>query len=224
MRRWSNWLRFQAWKLRDALWDQLRGKAHRQAAFQRIYDQNLWNDPDSVSGVGSGLAATETIRSQLPELFRQYGIRSVLDAPCGDFWWMKEIVESVEKYMGVDIVQDLIDRNTASYGAESRAFLCADISVDPLPQAELVLCRDCFIHLPTRMIRGALRNFKNTGAQYLLLTNVPAGGAYYDIPIGSFRPIDFTRPPFSFPEPVLTLCEDETGSRQLCLWKIQSLP
>jgi hypothetical protein len=104
------------------------------------------------------------------------------------------------------------------------SFICADIAADPLPTADLVLCRDCFIHLPTRMIRGALKNFRATGTRYLLLTSERRAEPYHDIPIGSFRPVDFTRPPFSFPTPICTLSEEETGNRQLCLWELHSLP
>jgi len=57
----------------------------------------------------------------------------------------------------------------------------------PAPGADPVLCRDCFIHLPTRLIRAALRNFRATGARYLLLTNdrnargaMPASGTQSD--------------------------------------------
>jgi hypothetical protein len=216
--------RFQLWRLRDSLRDRVRGKAHRQAAFQRIYEQNLWGDPESVSGIGSGSAATSLIRRELPGLFQRYGVRSVLDAPCGDFYWMSDVARMLDRYVGVDIVPDLIRRNATNYGSDTVSFICADIAADPLPGADLVLCRDCFIHLPTRIIRAALRNFLATGARYLLLTSDRDAGPYHDIPIGSFRQLNFTRAPFSFPAPIGTLSEDETGSRQLCLWEFQSLP
>ncbi len=104
------------------------------------------------------------------------------------------------------------------------SFLCADIAADPLPRADLILCRDCFIHLPTRLIVGALRNFRASGARYLLLTSDRTTQKYQDIPVGSYRPINFTRPPFSFPAPERLVNEDESGSRQLGLWDLQALP
>ena len=124
----------------------------------------------------------------------------------------------------MDIVPDLIAANTARFAADRVSFACADIAADPLPSADLVLCRDCFIHLPTRLIVSALRNFRATGARYLLLTNSATGEPYRDIPVGSFRPIDFRQAPFMFPEPLLTLSENSDGSRALCLWNLQELP
>jgi hypothetical protein len=216
-------LRYQLRLLTDTVYDRLRGEAYRQAVFHRIYAENLWGDPESVSGRGSNPVATETIRRELPILFKEYRICSLLDAPCGDFLWMKEVVGCLDRYVGVDIVPELIEQNTIAYRTERVAFICADITADTLPQCEMVLCRDCLIHLPTRLIRRALQNFQASGARYLLLTNERDTEGYQEIPIGSFRPINFTRPPFSFPQPLATLSEDATGSRQLCLWELASL-
>ena len=84
-----------------------------------------------------------------------------------------------------------------------------------------MLCRDCFIHLPTAAyLLPALRNFKNTVRHFLLLTNSMNAGLYFDIPIGSFRPIDFRQVPFSFPEPLHVIREIEGTARQLCLWDL----
>jgi hypothetical protein len=215
--------RFQAWRFRDALQHRVGGRAHRRHIFERIYDQNLWGDPESVSGGGSGAAATEVIRRELPLLMAQYGIRTLLDAPCGDFHWMRHMAGSLDRYVGVDIVRELIERNMRLYASERIHFACSDIVVDPLPSADAVLCRDCFIHLPTRLIRAALANFRASGIRYLLLTNDRDVETYHDIPIGSFRRINFERAPFSFPPPLSVLNESPNGDRQLCLWDLELL-
>ena len=216
-------VRLQVWRLRDAAHDRVLGRAHRRRVFQRIYDQNLWGDSESVSGGGSGTDATRAIRDELPELFERYDIRSLLDAPCGDFYWMKHVVGSLQQYVGIDIVPALIDRNSKLYGTRRASFACADIASDPLPTTDAVLCRDCFIHLPTRLIRTALANFRASGARYLFLTNELDAEPYHDIPIGSFRPVNFLRPPFLFPPPLYTISEGARGHRQLCLWELEAL-
>lgn len=38
----------------------------------------------------------------------KYGVRSVLDIPCGDFFWFKEIKLDLDSYIGGDIVAPLI--------------------------------------------------------------------------------------------------------------------
>src|SRR5262245_8322439 len=117
-------LRFQAWRFRDVLQHRVRGRAHRRQIFERIYDKNLWGDPESAAGVGSGTAATDSIRLALPDVFARFGIRSLLDAPCGDFHWMKHVAGSLNRYVGVDIVRDLIDRNERLYATDRIRFLC----------------------------------------------------------------------------------------------------
>ena len=216
-------LRLHSWRLRDALQDQVRGRAHRRDVFQRIYDGNLWGDAESLSGRGSGTVATDAIRRELPILFARYGIRSLLDAPCGDFHWMKHVVGSLNRYVGVDIVPRLIEQNASLYGTDTVSFVCADIATDRLPRADAVLCRDCFIHLPTRLIRRALANFHASGIRYLLLTNDRDVDSYHDIPVGSFRRVNFMQPPFSFPEPLATASDGTGDNRQLCLWELSSL-
>jgi hypothetical protein len=216
-------VRRQLWRFRDALYERLGGKTYREGVFRRILAQNLWGDAESLSGYGSGWAATRAVREELPRLFQRHGINSMLDAPCGDFYWMREVVGVLDRYVGADIVPDLIDRNRERYGSDRVSFICADITVDPLPRADLILCRDGMIHLPTRLIRRALANLRATGSRYLLLTNSHGVSGYHDVPIGSFRPIDFTQPPFSFPTPLDVLLEDDSGERQLALWDFDTL-
>lgn len=35
----------------------------------------------------------------------------MIDAPCGDFNWMKEISKNTELYIRIDIVDEIIKRN-----------------------------------------------------------------------------------------------------------------
>ena len=204
--------------------DRVLGVTHRREVFRRIYAHNLWGNPGSASGGGSSPTATEGVRQHLPALLQELKIDVLLDAPCGDFAWAGDLASAVSRYVGVDIVPALIERNRRLYGNDRISFFCADLSRDPLPRADLILSRDCFIHLPTRMIRGALRNFRASGAPLLLLSNSPGARPYVDIPLGSFRPIDLRQPPFSFPAPLRTVEENAAGDRQLCLWALAALP
>jgi Methyltransferase domain len=90
-------------------------------------------------------------------------VQQCFDAPCGDFAWMKELAGRIGRYTGVDIVSGLVERYQATYASATVGFVCADICADEFPQTNLVLCRDCFIHLPTALIYAALRNSKRPG-------------------------------------------------------------
>src|SRR5437764_8294237 len=59
--------------------------------FERIYETNLWSDPESRSGVGSSLDSTRVVRAELPKVLRRLQTRTLLDVPCGDFTWMEHV-------------------------------------------------------------------------------------------------------------------------------------
>ncbi len=120
----------------------LRG---RQSVFTRIYATNEWGSPESVSGYGSTLQETRVARRVLPSLLTRYGVEVLLDIPCGDCHWMREIDFCGRTYVGADIVAELIDRNQSTYGGPNRSFMHRDVVRDPLPPTDLVLCRDCMI-------------------------------------------------------------------------------
>ena len=60
-----------------------------EQVFAEFYRDNKWGDAESVSGAGSNLAQTEEVRRVLPGLLAELGCRSMLDVPCGDFYWMR---------------------------------------------------------------------------------------------------------------------------------------
>ena len=68
---------------------QIAASPDPKAAFTTIYRQNVWGSRESVSGNGSTLASTEVFRAEFAALLTTLGIRSILDAPCGDFNWMR---------------------------------------------------------------------------------------------------------------------------------------
>jgi hypothetical protein len=204
------------WRTRDRLADLFRAR-HREQVFTRIYARNLWGSADSRSGVGSTADATQAVSGALPTLWAQHGIRSLVDAPCGDCNWMSRIAPGLEHYLGVDIGPQLIEDNQRRY--PHLQFRVADLTHDPLPKADAIHCRDCFQHLPTRLIRAALKNFEASGARWLMLTTNADVPAYHDVVIGGFHPINFLSPPFNFPAPIAEIAEDDAG-RVLALWDL----
>src|SRR5260221_6766120 len=61
--------------------------------FTNIFRKNWWNNGESRSGWGAELKRTVAIREELPEFARRHSIRSLLDAPCGDFHLMQQVQE-----------------------------------------------------------------------------------------------------------------------------------
>src|SRR5437016_4281421 len=82
-----------------------------RTAFTRHYRQNSWGDPESVSGPGSTLTRTTALRQALPPLFRELGVRSVLDAGCGDCNWFSALPVTLDRYVGTEVVRGLVAAN-----------------------------------------------------------------------------------------------------------------
>jgi hypothetical protein len=162
--------------------------------FQSIYKTNTWGSKESVSGEGSELYSTETIRKYLPFIFKNWEIKSMLDIPCGDFNWMKEVDLTEINYHGADIVPEIIDNNKQKYSEIQ--FSTLDIVNDILPTADLVFVRDCLVHLSNENIIRSLRNIKSSGSKYLLTTSFPRWNHNRDITDGDWRPINLMMEPF----------------------------
>ena len=191
--------------------------------FSEIYHQNLWKDPESVSGRGSTLARTRVITSQLPPLLRELGAKTLLDAPCGDFNWMRYTDLGEVRYIGADIVAELVLRNRRLYGSEGRSFVLLDLTKDRLPRADAILCRDCLIHLSYERINAAVSNFKKTGASHLLCTTHSSVQENTDCPDGGWRSVNLLLPPFNFPPPLRLIVEDAELGKCLGVWRLSDL-
>ena len=104
-----------------------------QQIFSRMYERNSWGNTDSFSGDGLDLTQTHLIRVELPKLIESLGIETMLDAPCGDYFWMKSLNLQLKRYVGVDIVPALAQANQEKYGSDSVSFKNIDITRDELP-------------------------------------------------------------------------------------------
>jgi glycosyltransferase involved in cell wall biosynthesis len=220
-------LRTGAAKLRARLRGLVKGESP-DAKFRTIYEQNLWRGIISRSGSGSDLEQTAVIRRELPRLIGSLGVRSILDAPCGDFYWMKEVELPVERFIGGDIVSDVVRRNQEAFTTGTRRFINLNILRDDLPRVELIFCRDCLVHLSFEDISKAIKNFQRSGARYLLTTTFP-GRTNIDIATGLWRPLDLQSAPFDFPTPVELInenCTEDNGlyaDKSLGLWELGDL-
>jgi SAM-dependent methyltransferase len=188
-------------------------RSRRANVFRTIYKRNKWGSHESRSGSGSTLSATANLRVQLPRLIEGYGVRSMLDAPCGDFHWMNQlgVEDLVDRYCGFDIVPELIAANRRTWGSDRVRFKVADLVKVRVPAVDLILCRHLLIHLPLEDALQVLRNFSASGSRYLLITDQPQTAENVEILwTGSFRPVNLALPPFSLPEP-LAILEDRQG-------------
>lgn len=197
-----------------------------QEIFTKIYTKNTWKG-ESRSGPGSDLDQTETIRMELPKLFKELEISTLLDIPCGDFNWLKKVNLDFLSYTGSDIVKDIIDHNNVKYSKKNREFVQLNILEDELPKVDMILCRDLLQHLPNKDIFKAMDNIKRSNSKYLLTSSQIAREKNTDTFAGGFRPLNLILPPFSFPKPIRIISEknptENDFDKSLLLWKISDI-
>ncbi len=106
--------------------------------FNYIKKYNLWGDMHSVSGSGSTLEQTERIRNDLPQIIKDLNIGSMLDIPCGDYFWMRHVnfnFDLLNSYIGADIVDDLVVENR-KYSDKNISFKCINLVYDKIPTVD----------------------------------------------------------------------------------------
>lgn len=169
--------------------------------------------PETACGYGSTMAATESVRAELPRLLSRLGVRVLLDAPCGDFNWMRHVDLGGIEYIGCD----LSDANLATARAYAdKDFRRLDIVAGSLPKADAMLCRDFYQHLPNLMVKAALATFVASGVKWLIATSHDSASNASLNEIGGFNPINLTRAPFGLPDPYVAI--DDGPGRVLGLW------
>lgn len=201
----------------------------RKFRFNKYYFFNGFAGNESISGEGSGDKQTNTLRNQLPKLLKKYNIKSMVDAPCGDNYWINKLNITNICYTGIDIVEVLIKKNISNYSNSKKFFICKDLVEYVVPKADLILCRDLLVHLTYKDSLAVLRNFKKSNSKYLLTTTFDQTNKNDDLLDKIWRPLNLELSPFLFPKPIYVInekCSEENykyKDKKLALWDLRSL-
>lgn len=180
-----------------------------EKVFTDIYDGDKWGGGQCKSGGGSMLASTVALRQELPSVFKELGIHSLIDAPCGVGTWAQELAPHLDSYLGVDVVAAAIQEQKKSSHPANMHFEHGDIVTFNFPFADAILCRDCLVHLENDLALRAIDNFIRSGAKYLLVTHFDLA-ENRNVLTGNWRAVDMMKPPFPFTSAVKIV--DERGS------------
>lgn len=186
------------------------------------------HDKKKMGWAGSSDQATKRVQEYLPTLFKKYDIRSMIDLPCGRFNWIKKVIlSSGIDYTGMDVVPDIIKKLQKTESSKSIRFIQHDIVKNALDvEADLILCRDLLVHFVTDDALIAIENMRASGSKYLLATTFTIAPENSNLLPGQFgwRPLNLTKAPFNFPEPIEIFdegCTEPGGtSKSLGLWRI----
>lgn len=153
-----------------------------KAAMEQVYEMKLWgsNDTDFYSGEGSHHPEIITPYVNAVTAFLTSFDKSLIvcDLGCGDFNVGKQLVTHTQKYIAVDIVQDLITHNQSVFTAENLEFHCLDIATAKLPFGDCALIRQVLQHLSNAEIQSIVQKLVNF--KYVIVTE--------HLPEGDFTP------------------------------------
>ena len=196
--------------------------------FLSIYKETSWDNKESNSGQGSSLEETKELRKKLPVVIKQLNIKKILDLPCGDYNWMNNVDLGVDRYIGGDIVKNIVFNNNKKYASDTVCFKQLDLTKDPLDAVDLIICRDCLVHLSYDNINRVFNNLLSSNIMYIATTSYPEEKNNRDIVTGGWRKLNFQISPFNLPEPVAIIeekCSEGAyfSDKILGFWKVSDL-
>jgi 2-polyprenyl-3-methyl-5-hydroxy-6-metoxy-1,4-benzoquinol methylase len=173
--------------------------------FSKIYKENLWH---GGSGAGSKLENVKEYVEVLQKYIDKPEVKTVLDLGCGDWQFSKFLDLSSVSYLGVDVVESVIEFNSTSYSASNIKFISRDITTYEVPKADLIICKDVLQHLSNKDVVIILVKII-TSSKFSLITNdfKPENTENKDINNGDYRCLDLTLSPFYLD--VVTILESE---------------
>jgi len=196
--------------------------------FKTIYDQNTWKGKESISGTGSSLQQTAHITAKLPAIMNELNVSSLLDIPCGDFYWMRHVDFAAMTYIGADIVEDLIRQNK-EHETDKKSFIHRDVMTGELPAVDVIFCRDCLVHFSEQHVWRALQNIARCNAKFLITTTFTHRTNAKKIETGQWRPLNLQAAPFALPKPIQLIdekCTQDDGAypdKMLGIWTLESI-
>jgi hypothetical protein len=125
--------------------------------FSEVYARSQWG-PEAVfdSGPGSSGPSASIYCDQVNRFIQSHSeIQTVVDIGCGDYRVGAQL-KAAGKYIGIDVVPELIERNQREYASETVRFTCADAAKDALPDGDLCLIRQVLQHLNNAQIQAIL--------------------------------------------------------------------
>jgi SAM-dependent methyltransferase len=207
LRQWAQQIRLRLWVL-PRLNRHYRSLSISET-FRRIYSSNKWGIGEGgfCSGPGSFGPAAASYCDAVTAFIRENHIQSVVDLGCGDYAVGRTIAQSTGvRYIGVDVVPELIEYHRRHVRDRNTDFQCADITSSALPAADLCLVRQVLQHLSNDEIARVVANILHY-PMVLVTEDVPVAPRSFnrDKPHGPDirgyygSGVYLDRPPFSLP-------------------------
>ena len=162
-------------------------------AFTAIYVNKVW-------GGGSGASSydlTQPYVRVLADFMRNNTVTSVVDVGCGDWQFSRAMDWGGVRYRGFDVVESVVEANKKIFASDTVTFETMH-SINDLPPADLVVCKDVLQHLPNQDVNEYLDYF-SSHYKYAIVTNDIFPDAYTNVDIrhGAGRALRLDQRPFN---------------------------
>ncbi len=182
--------------------------------FTDIYSNNTWGSQESRSGPTSTMERTSEIRAALPSLIDELEIKGILDCGCGDWNWMRYVTLGDVEYLGVDIVEPLVEMLQKKHTQPTVHFQKMNVLLDPAETADLWLARDFCCLYGLKEIQQFFLKFLESNSKFLAITSVESRSAFQETVPGSWYALNLCAPPFDLPEPMLEYSDGQQWFRK----------
>ena len=206
----------------DVKWQSVVKNLNLKDQWKKLYDIKKPSNYPGLWAKGTN-HKYEHVLIEIEKILKIYNIKTMTDCGCGNFFWMNKLNFGETKYLGCDIVDDLIIENKKKY--PDKEFRVLDLTKEIPPKSDLLFIRSVFVHLENKYILSALENIKKSGSKYLLTSFSPHLKVNEDTSCIMLRKINLLVAPFNFPKPVYNI-EEVPGLPEvkcLGLWEVKDL-
>lgn len=165
--------------------------------FENIYLSDQWTHG---SGPGSIKELNVPFLEFIGTFIRDNDVTNIVDVGCGDFQLFRQFEFEPAEYLGLDVVNSVVERNRREFGTPDVRFEDMPTDLASLPEADLYILKDILIHLDNvsslELAASAVSKSKYT----IFVNNFSHDVAEYnrEICTGEFRAVDVTLAPFNF--------------------------
>ncbi len=176
----KNILKFIFWKLFNLRKQFLRykylknkyGGLSNKEIFTKIYVDKVWNK-ESTLNYDSGPGSHEDhivipYVSKIKTFLNKNRNLIVIDLGCGDFNVGSKIYKYTKRYIAIDVVSELIERNKKLFISENLIFKSIDATNQKIPNGDLILIKEVFQHITNKDIKAILK--KTFNFKYIIVT------------------------------------------------------
>lgn len=190
---------FMKWLLFLIYLTPLAAETSVEETFTNVYKNCIWGvneNGEGFSGDGSRVENAIPYMLFLQNFLKTHQIKSVVDVGCGDWTFSRYLEWNDAKYIGIDVVKSVIEKNTRQFASDQISFIHASGTTYDLPKADLLICKDVLQHLSNDEIFAFIHQIGKF--KHCLITNdIDLNGPNnQDISTGGWRKIDLFSSPF----------------------------